>query len=75
MHAGSMLIYKTHCRQTPTLLTAVALTLFAAGPAAVYFIPDQSTPLVALQVAAALVAVLGGSAAFGGSVLLSTLQR
>ncbi|MBN8488941.1 MAG: DUF1118 domain-containing protein [Burkholderiales bacterium] len=44
---------------TPALTTALLL----AGPALVYFLPDDSTVLVALQFALALVCVLGGAAA------------
>mmetsp|Transcript_8224 Transcript_8224/g.23625 ORF Transcript_8224/g.23625 Transcript_8224/m.23625 type:complete len:195 (+) Transcript_8224:140-724(+) len=61
-------------RNAPGALNTLALALFAAGPAAVYFIPDDSTALVAAQGAIALVALIGGSAAFGGSKLLSELQ-
>ena len=35
-------------RNTPGLLTFVALALFAAGPAVVYFVPEDTTALVAL---------------------------
>merc|ERR1712176_1715088 len=48
-------------RNTPTLVSTVALLLFAAGPATVYFVPEDSTALIALQVAVALVCTLGGS--------------
>ena len=62
-------------RNTPTLVSTVALLLFAAGPATVYFVPEDSTALIALQVAVALVCTLGGSAAFGAASLLSKLQK
>merc|ERR1711924_398613 len=52
-------------RDTPGLVTGLALALFVAGPAVVYFVPEDSTTLVALQAVVALVCVLGGSAAFG----------
>merc|ERR1719379_2104191 len=61
-------------RGTPGLLNAVALALFAAGPAAVYFLPEDTPTLVAVQAVVALVCVLGGSAAFGAATLLSKLQ-
>ena len=62
-------------RNTPGLLTFVALALFAAGPAVVYFVPEDTTALVALQAAVALVSILGGSAAFGAANLLGKLQK
>jgi Protein of unknown function (DUF1118) len=62
-------------RGTPGLLYTAAAALFAAGPAAVYAIPDSSPALVAVQALIAAVAVAGGSAAFGGASLLSALQK
>ena len=62
-------------RDTPGLLYTAAAALFAAGPAAVYAIPDSSPALVAVQALIAAVAVAGGSAAFGGASLLSALQK
>lgn len=62
-------------RNTPGALYALAATLLAAGPAVVYFTPDDSATLVALQALAALVCVGGGSAAWGGASLLSSLQK
>ncbi len=62
-------------RSTPSLLRAVAFALFAAGPAAVYFIPDGSTAGVVAQAAIAAAAVAGGAAAYGGANLLSALQK
>mmetsp|Transcript_33433 Transcript_33433/g.85428 ORF Transcript_33433/g.85428 Transcript_33433/m.85428 type:complete len:226 (-) Transcript_33433:80-757(-) len=59
----------------PGALTALALVLFAAGPAAVYFLPDDSASLVALQAVVAVLAVSGGSAALGGAALLGKLQK
>ena len=60
---------------TPGALYGLATVLLAAGPALVYFVPDSDPALVALQVVGALVAVAGGSAAYGGATLLSTLQK
>ena len=60
---------------TPGALFAVAFALLAVGPAIVYFVPDDSTGLVALQSVAAFLCVVGGSAAFGGAQLLSKLQK
>jgi len=61
-------------RNTPGLVTTAALALFAAGPAVVYFVPEDTTAQIALQAVVALVCVLGGSAALGAANLLSTLQ-
>lgn len=62
-------------RGTPGLLYAAAAALFAAGPAVVYALPDDSPALVAVQALVAAVAVAGGAAAFGGASLLSALQK
>jgi hypothetical protein len=62
-------------RGTPQALYALATALLVAGPALVYFVPDSSVPLIAAQAVAALACVVGGSAAFGGASLLSTLQK
>lgn len=62
-------------RNTPGALYTLATALLIAGPALVYFIPDDSAPLIAAQAVAAFACVAGGSAAFGGASLLSTLQK
>ena len=62
-------------RGTPGLLYGLATALFAAGPAAVFLIPDTSAGLIALQALAAGAAVVGGSAAWGGASLLAALQK
>ncbi len=62
-------------RNTPSALFTLATVLLAAGPALVYFTPDDSTALVALQVLGALVCVAGGAAAYGGASLLASLQK
>ncbi|CAK0762546.1 hypothetical protein CVIRNUC_002968 [Coccomyxa viridis] len=62
-------------RNTPGALTALALILFVAGPAIVYFTPDMSTPLVAFQAISAAVLVAGGSAAWAGAALIGALQK
>jgi hypothetical protein len=62
-------------RSTPSLLYGVAFALFAAGPLAVYLIPDSSTAGVVAQAAIAAAAVAGGAAAYGGANLLSALQK
>ena len=52
-------------RGTPGLLQALGLGLWVAGPAAVYFLPDDSTGLIAAQVILAGVTTWGGAAAIG----------
>ena len=61
-------------RKTPGLLRLVTIALFVAGPAAVYFLPEDTTQLVAAQAAVATLCAIGGAAAFGGATLLSNLQ-
>ena len=63
------------CRNTPGTLKALTAALFAAGPALVYLVPDNSTPLVVAQVLGALLCVVGGSAAWGGATLIGALQK
>ncbi|CAM6044992.1 unnamed protein product [Sphagnum compactum] len=62
-------------RNTPGALLTTALLLLVLGPAFVYLIPEDSTPLVVLQILVAALSVLGGSAAFAASSFVSTLQR
>lgn len=38
------------CRNTPNLLFTAAFALYALAPAAVYFLPDNTTALIAAQV-------------------------
>lgn len=40
-----------------------------------YLLPDDSTPLLAAQIAAAAIGVLGGTAAYAGATLLGNLQK
>lgn len=61
-------------RNTPKLLFRLALALYAVGPLVVYAVPDNSTPLIAVQALVALGCLVGGTAAFGGASLLNTLQ-
>lgn len=63
------------CRNTPRLLFGAAAALLAAAPALVYFVPDTSNWLIAGQVAAAVLLVLGGTAAYGGAALLTALHK
>ncbi|KAL2652262.1 hypothetical protein R1flu_020390 [Riccia fluitans] len=60
---------------TPGALLTLALALLLAGPLVVYFVPEDSTPLVILQVLVALVSTVGGSAAFAASNFLAELQK
>ncbi|EPS70641.1 hypothetical protein M569_04119, partial [Genlisea aurea] len=60
---------------TPSALLTLSFVLLAAGPAFVYLVPEEHTWEVVLQVAVALVSVVGGSAAFAASNLVSTLQK
>jgi hypothetical protein len=62
-------------RNFPGTLYALAFALLAAGPAAVYFLPDDSGALVAVQALVALTCIAGGGAAWGGASLLSSLQK
>ncbi len=68
---GGMLV----CRNTPGALTTLALLLFLAGPALVYFVPDSSSGLIAAQAIGALLCIAGGSAAWGGASLIGALQK
>lgn len=60
---------------TPGSLLVLALVLLLAGPAFVYFVPEDAAWQVVLQFAVALATVLGGSAAFAASNFVSTLQK
>ncbi|XP_074565705.1 uncharacterized protein LOC141822174 [Curcuma longa] len=60
---------------TPGALLSLSLALLALGPLCVYLLPEDYPWEVALQVAVALVCVLGGSAAFAASNFVSNLQK
>ncbi|KAF3615327.1 putative mitochondrial import receptor subunit TOM5 -like protein [Capsicum annuum] len=60
---------------TPSALFSLSLALLVVGPACVYLVPEDYPWQIALQVVVALLSVVGGSAAFGASNLVSTLQR
>ncbi|KAK4362302.1 hypothetical protein RND71_017543 [Anisodus tanguticus] len=60
---------------TPSALFSLSLGLLLVGPACVYLVPEDYPWQIVLQVVVALVSVVGGSAAFGASNLVSTLQR
>lgn len=63
------------CRNTPGLLSTAGLLAAAAAAALVYFVPDDSTGLVAAQVAGASALGAGAIAAFVGSSILGNLQK
>lgn len=60
---------------TPGALLTTSLALLLLGPVFVYFVPETSTALIVLQVIVAAISVIGGSAAFGASNFVSTLQN
>lgn len=60
---------------TASGLLNLSLILLLLGPAFVYFVPEDYPWEIGLQLAVALLSVVGGSAAFAASNLLSTLQR
>lgn len=60
---------------TASTFSNLGLFLLILGPAFVYFVPEDYPWEVALQVLVALVSVVGGSAAFAASNLVSTLQK
>eukprot|EP00249_Psilotum_nudum_P031951 c47001_g1_i1 orf=471-1097(-) len=59
---------------TPGSLLILALGLLISGPLIVYFVPEDAPWEVVLQFLAAIISVLGGSAAFATSNFVSTLQ-
>ncbi|XP_022137623.1 uncharacterized protein LOC111009021 [Momordica charantia] len=60
---------------TPGALLSLSLGLLLLGPSCVYLVPEDSVWEIVLQAAVALVSVVGGSAAFAASNLVSNLQR
>ncbi|MCD7473398.1 hypothetical protein HAX54_015233 [Datura stramonium] len=60
---------------TPSALFSLSLGLLVVGPACVYLVPEDYPWQIGLQFVVALLSVVGGSAAFGASNLVSTLQR
>lgn len=62
-------------RNTPTALFTLSALLLVAGPAIVYFIPEDNAAEIVIQVIAALTCIVGGSTAYGGANLLSNLQK
>lgn len=62
-------------RNTPSALYGLSAALLTLGPALVYVVPDDSTGLIVAQALAAVACIVGGSAAYGGATLLSSLQK
>lgn len=62
-------------RNTPGLLSTAGLAAAVAAAALVYLVPDDSTGLVAAQVAGASALGAGAIAAFVGSSILGNLQK
>nr|XP_018624722.1 uncharacterized protein LOC104091418 isoform X2 [Nicotiana tomentosiformis] len=60
---------------TPSALFSLSLGLLVLGPACVYLVPEDYPWQIGLQVVVALLSVVGGSAAFGASNLVSNLQK
>ena len=60
---------------TPSALFSLSLGLLVLGPACVYLVPEDYPWQIGLQVVVALLSVVGGSAAFGASNLVSDLQK
>ncbi|KAK7291892.1 hypothetical protein RIF29_07417 [Crotalaria pallida] len=60
---------------TPGALLTLGLGLLLLGPLFVYLVPEDNLGEVGLQVAVALLSVVGGSAAFAASNFVSNLQK
>lgn len=60
---------------TPGALLSLSLVLLALGPSFVYLVPEDNLWEVTLQAVVALLGVVGGSAAFAASNLVSNLQK
>ncbi|KAL2254101.1 uncharacterized protein LOC105168870 [Sesamum indicum] len=60
---------------TPSALLSLSLFLLVLGPASVYLVPEDYPWEIGLQVVVVLLSVVGGSAAFAASNLVSTLQK
>nr|GLL22117.1 uncharacterized protein LOC109193489 [Ipomoea trifida] len=60
---------------TPSGLFSLSLGLLALGPVCVYFVPEEYPWQIGVQVLVAFISVLGGSAAFAASNLVSNLQK
>ncbi|KAL7114847.1 hypothetical protein ACP275_04G147200 [Erythranthe tilingii] len=60
---------------TPSSLLSLSLALLALGPLFVFLVPEDYSWEIGFQVVVALISVVGGSAAFAASNLVSTLQK
>ncbi|KAL3824739.1 hypothetical protein ACJIZ3_020768 [Penstemon smallii] len=60
---------------TASTLLNLSLLLLVLGPACVYLVPEDYPWEIGFQVVVALLSVVGGSAAFAASNLVSTLQK
>lgn len=60
---------------TPSALLNLSLGLLLVGPLCVYVVPEDYPWETGLQVAVALLCVVGGSAAFAASNFVSNLQK
>lgn len=60
---------------TPGALLTLSIGLLLLGPLFVYLVPEDNLGEVGLQVAIALLCVLGGSAGFAASNFVSNLQK
>lgn len=60
---------------TPGALLSLSLGLLLLGPSCVYLVPEDHPLQIAVQVAVALLSVVGGSAAFAAANFVSNLQK
>ncbi|XP_030937634.1 uncharacterized protein LOC126703427 [Quercus robur] len=60
---------------TPGALLSLSLILLLLGPSCVYLVPEEYPWEVALQAVVVLLSVVGGSASFAASNLVSNLQK
>ncbi|XP_027125617.2 uncharacterized protein LOC113760897 [Coffea eugenioides] len=60
---------------TPSVLFTISFLLLVLGPSCVYLVPEDYPWEIALQIVVALLSVIGGSAAFAASNLVSNLQK
>ncbi|CAH9092776.1 unnamed protein product [Cuscuta europaea] len=60
---------------TPSGLFSLSIGLIVLGPVCVYFVPEDYPWQIGFQVLVAFISLVGGSAAFGASNLVSNLQK
>lgn len=63
------------CRGTPGLLSTLGFAAAAGAAAVVYFVPDDSTGLIAAQAVAATALGAAAVGALVGSSILGSLQK